>query len=160
MCHRKRLPLVNIQPNPLFFAFPFGGGWRGTEAVTTAPTRNRLEVESLTWVRIPPSPPLHTKSGFAPAAVRAATAPAHPTFRSLNPIAPAVALQRARRCMEFARQFAAQFRVLGRLSGCSRASNQSSRRILPEARSRARSKASGRTLPSALHLLLMDIYPA
>src|SRR5215469_5934820 len=32
--------------------------WRGTEAVTTAPTRNRLGALRSTWVRIPPSPPI------------------------------------------------------------------------------------------------------
>src|SRR5579872_3021197 len=32
--------------------------WRGTEAVTTAPTRNRLGAKRPTWVRIPPSPPI------------------------------------------------------------------------------------------------------
>ena len=36
-------------------AAPYG---RGTEAVTTAPTRNRLGAKRPTWVRIPPSPPI------------------------------------------------------------------------------------------------------
>ena len=34
---------------------------RGTEAVTTAPTRNRLGALRPTWVRIPPSPPLKAR---------------------------------------------------------------------------------------------------
>src|SRR5690606_15411981 len=41
-----------------------GKSWRGTEAVITAPTRNRLGALRPTWVRIPPSPPLQQKRGI------------------------------------------------------------------------------------------------
>ncbi len=52
---------------------------RGTEAVITAPTRNRLRALRPTWVRIPPSPPvsppLHWFMADPPAQQSAETAP-------------------------------------------------------------------------------------
>ena len=52
--HSDPIPRIVRRGHP---AYPSRSVRRGTEAVTTAPTRNRLGSLRSTWVRIPPSPP-------------------------------------------------------------------------------------------------------